>query len=108
MELEEKASLRGAAFVDRELVGLDMSGADLRDAQFEKTLVVGCDLSGADLRGARFFLCELRGVVLNDAVLGDNQFVGTTVVDPVGVSPTTQALLEEWGATFQPRHASRR
>jgi uncharacterized protein YjbI with pentapeptide repeats len=105
---EEKASLRGAVFCNRELVEMDLSGADLRGARFEKTLMVGCNLSGADLRGAQFNLCDLRGVVLADTVFDDNRFDGTTIVDAVGLDPPTRMLIEQWGGTFQPGHASSR
>lgn len=52
------------SFLNRELVGLDFSGADLPDARFEKTTLSRCNFAGTDLRGASFVLCELRGVVL--------------------------------------------
>lgn len=105
---EQKAALRGAVFADRELVGVDLSGADLRDARFEKTRMVGCDLTGADLRGAQFSLCDLRGVVLADALFGDNRFDGTTIEDAIGLSQPTRTLIEGWGGTFQPICASQR
>lgn len=105
---EEKAALRGAVFVHRDLVGMDFSGADLRGARFDKTLIAGCNLRGADLRGARFKLCDLREIVLTDALFGDNRFDGTTIVDAIGLSTPTRILLEQWGATFQPVHASHR
>jgi uncharacterized protein YjbI with pentapeptide repeats len=105
---DEKAALRGQAFVSRELVEMDLSGADLRGARFEKTMVTRCSLVGADLRGATFRLCELRGVDLAEAVFGDNRFDGTTFVDVTGLTTATTALIENCGGTFQPVYASHR
>ncbi|MBX3259267.1 MAG: pentapeptide repeat-containing protein [Labilithrix sp.] len=105
---EEKSALRGESFSNRELDGLDLSGADLRGARFDRTLLVRCNLAGADLRGARFVLCDLRGVDFADTVFGDNRFDGTTFVDVVGLSESTRALIARGGGTFQPRHASTR
>jgi uncharacterized protein YjbI with pentapeptide repeats len=105
---EEKAALRGESFANRDLVGVDLSRADLRGARFEKTLFVRCSFEGADLRGAHFNLCELRGVILVDAVFGENRFDGTTIVEPVGLESAARALLESSGATFQPLRASHR
>jgi uncharacterized protein YjbI with pentapeptide repeats len=104
----EKAGLRGERFVTRELIGIDLSGADLRGAAFEKTLLVECSLAGADLRGATFNLCDLRGVNFGNTVFGDNRFDGTTIVDPVRLDQQTRVRIEEWGGTFQPAHASPR
>lgn len=105
---EEKASLRGELFVDRELIGMDFSGADFRDALFEKTRLVQCSLAGADLRGASFKLCDLSAVDLAEAIFGDNRFDGTTFVDAMGLSASTRAMIEQGGGTFQPIHASHR
>jgi uncharacterized protein YjbI with pentapeptide repeats len=105
---QEKAALRGERFANRELVRMDFSGADLRDASFERTLLVCCNLAGADLRGARFTLCSLHGVVLMDAVFGDNRFDGTTFEEVVGLSAADRALIEQGGGTFQAPHASSR
>lgn len=105
---KEKAALRGATFANRELVGLDLSGADLRDARFERTVLVDCNLAGADLRGARLVLCDVRSVVFEDAVFGDNRFDGTTLVDVIGLGGAARTLIERSGGTFQPPHASSR
>lgn len=105
---EEKAALRGTVFANRELVGLDLSGADLRGARFERTSMTRCTLRGADLRGAQFNLCDLQHVVLADAVFGDNRFDGTTIVEALGLKPIDRSLIEQSGGTFQPPHASQR
>lgn len=104
----EKAALSGEVFLGRELVGVDLSGADLRSASFEKTTLTRCNLAGADLRGAWFIASELRGVLLGDALFGDNRFDGTTFIDVVGVSGETRASIERAGGAFQPPHASLR
>lgn len=92
----------------RTLVDIDLSGADLRGARFESTVLIRCNLAGADLRGARFTLCELYGVVLTDAVFGDNRFDGTMFVDVIGVAEPRRALIQQDGGTFQPPRASDR
>lgn len=104
----EKANLREQRFVNRELIGMDLSGADLRGAWFERTVLARCNLAGADLRGARFISCEIRDVLLSDAVLGDNRFDGTTLADAVGLAAATRSHIEEVGGTFQPAFASPR
>jgi uncharacterized protein YjbI with pentapeptide repeats len=104
----EKEELRGEVFVNRELVGLDLSGADLRGARFEKTVLVRCNLAGADLRDATFRLCELRTVVFADASFGNNRFDGTTLEDIQWLSAESRALIEQGGGTFQPPNASAR
>lgn len=105
---EEKATLRGELFTHRELVGVDLSGADLRGARFERTVLDRCNFAGADLRGARFTLCDLRDVVFSDTLFGDNSFEGTTLVDVIGLNAADRALIEQRGGTFQPIHASPR
>ena len=108
LSADEKAGLRGERFSHRELVGIDLVGADLRGARFEATVLVRCDLTGADLRGARFSACELRGVVLVDAVFGDNRFDATILEGVDGLTRGSQALIEAAGGTFQPAGASQR
>jgi BTB/POZ domain-containing protein KCTD9 len=105
---EEKASMEGELFVNRELVDVDFSGADLRGAVFEKTLLTRCNLAGADLRGARFILCDLHGVVLAAVRLDDARFDGTTLVEVVGLDPPTRVLIERCGGSFQQARASLR
>ena len=105
---EEKATLRGERFVNREFVGVDLSGADLRDARFERTIFERCNLEGADLRSARFVLCELRDVILVDALLEDSRFDGTTLVDALGLTNASRVLIEQGGGTFLHAHASLR
>ena len=104
----EKRELTGEVFRQRELVELDFSGADLRGASFEESVLLRCSFAGADLRGARFVSCDLHAIDLGDAVLGDNHFVGTTLVDAVGMTPTMSRIVIEAGGTFQPGRASRR
>jgi uncharacterized protein YjbI with pentapeptide repeats len=105
---EEKTGLRGETFRNRELVGMDFSGADLRGVTFERTMLLCCNLSHADLRGARFLLCELHAVVLANTVFGDNRFDGTTLVGVVGLDSVDRALIADAGGTFQPVNASSR
>ncbi|MBX3227054.1 MAG: pentapeptide repeat-containing protein [Labilithrix sp.] len=105
---EEKAALRGEVFTHRELVGVDFAGADLRGSRFQGTSLVRCNFKDADLRGARFVLCDFTGVVLTDAILGDNRFDGSTFADMIGVEAPTQTLIEKNGGTFLPPHASSR
>lgn len=105
--LDSIGSLDGQ-FQSRALVDMDLSGADLRGARFESTVLIRCNLAGADLRGARFTLCELYGVVLTDAVFGDNRFDGTMLVDVIGLPESTRALIQKDGGTFQPPRASDR
>ena len=104
----EKAALRDGVFVNRELAGMDLTRADLRGTHFERTRLARCDLANADLRGAQFILCEIEGVILADAVLGDNRFDGTTLVDVHGLAPASRALIERAGGTFLPSRASLR
>jgi uncharacterized protein YjbI with pentapeptide repeats len=108
MTTGEKAALRGEVFASCELVGVDLSGADLREACFERARLIRCDLSGADLRGARFTLCNLRGLVVENAVFGENRFDGTILEEVVGLSSNTQELVVRGGGTFQPLRASSR
>jgi uncharacterized protein YjbI with pentapeptide repeats len=105
---EEKAALRDEVFMNREFVDVDFSGADLRGARFERTTLVRCNLAATDLRGARFNLCNLREVVLTDAVFGDNRFDGTMFVEAVGLNDVTRALIEHGGGSFQRELASLR
>jgi uncharacterized protein YjbI with pentapeptide repeats len=105
---DEKATLGGELFLNRELVGVDFSGADLRGARFERTTLVRCNLAAADVRGAHFILCDLHAVVLADVLFEDNRFDGTTLVDAVGLTADGQAVIEGGGGTFQHVHASLR
>jgi len=91
---KEKARLRGQAFKDRELVGVDLSGADLRDALFERVVLRECTLAGADLRGTQFVLCDFHGVRL--------------LVDVDGLSESDRVDVESAGGCFQPTYTSRR
>ena len=104
----EKRELTGEVFCKRELVDMDFSGADLRGARFEKTVLLRCSFAGADLRGARFLSCDLHSIDLGDAVLGDNRFDGTTLVDALGVTGPMSKMVADAGGTFQPGHASLR
>ena len=104
----EKAALDGDLFLNYELVGIDLAGANLRGAHFERMTLVGCDFSGADLRGASFQDCELRAVVLADAIFEDNRFEGTRLIDVHGLSLPAEARIREGGGTFPPAHASLR
>ena len=108
LTLREKRELTGEMFCNRELIDLDFSGADLRGALFEKSVLLRCSFAGADLRGARFLSCDLHCVDLGDAVLGDNRFDGTTLVEPIGLTPAASKLVADAGGTFQPDKASRR
>lgn len=94
--------------MNRELVGVDFSGADLRDARFERTILDRCNLMGADLRGATFISCELRDVIFVDALFEDGRFDGTTIVDAVGLTDASRVLIERAGGALQPIHASLR
>jgi uncharacterized protein YjbI with pentapeptide repeats len=105
---QEKSELRGTVFHDREMIGIDLSGADLRDARFERVVLTACDLGDADLRGAHFVLCDLRYVVLTNAKLGDNRFYGTTLSEVTGLTEDDRLLIERDGAAFQPPRASSR
>ena len=104
----EKRDLHHERFLDRELVGVDLSGADLRSAHFERTLLASCNLSGADLRGARFVLCDVRSVDLTNVELGDNDFRGTMLMDVVGLSEESRTLIQSAGGAFQHARASLR
>jgi uncharacterized protein YjbI with pentapeptide repeats len=105
---KEKSLLRGEAFKDRVLVGVDLSGADLRDARFERVVFRECTLDGADLRGTQFLLCDLHAVRLADARLGENRFAGTTLIDVEGLSESDRAIVQTAGGCFQPTRASKR
>lgn len=104
----EKRDLHHQVFRDRELVGLDLSGADLRSARFERTLLSSCNLAGADLRGAQFVLCDVRSVDLTSAELGENDFSGTMLMDVAGLSDADRTQIQGAGGAFQNAHASLR
>jgi uncharacterized protein YjbI with pentapeptide repeats len=104
----EKAELRGAVFRDRDMVGVDLSGADLRGTRFERVRLTDCSLAGADLRGAQFLLCELRFVLLARVQLEDTRFPGTTVVEPGDLDEQGRLLIEREGGSFQHAQASAR
>ncbi len=105
---QEKSELHGQVFRDRELVGVDLSGADLRQARFERVVLDKCNLTGADLRGAHFILCDLRFVVLVEARLGENRFDGTTLVEVAGLTADGRQLIERQGGAFMHARASLR
>ena len=104
----EKSQLRDEVFRERELVGIDLCGADLRGARFERVGLERCNLTGADLRGAKFILCELRDVVMTNTQLGDNHFYGTTIRGVVGLSEAQRVAIVHEGGLFQHLHASHR
>ena len=104
----EKRELAGEVFCNRELIELDFSGSDLRGACFERSVLLRCSFAGADLRGARFLSCDLESIVLADAVLGDNRFDGTTLVEAIGVSASAREAIASGGGAFQLVRASRR
>lgn len=104
----EKRDLHHERFLDRELVGVDLSGADLRSTYFERTLLASCNLAGADLRGAQFVLCDVRSVDLTNVQVGDNDFRGTMFTDVVGLSEESRTLIRATGGTFQHGVASLR
>jgi uncharacterized protein YjbI with pentapeptide repeats len=105
---QEKTTLRGELFINRELVGLDLSGSDLRDARFEHMVLNECSLAGADLRGARFVHCHLRGVDLSGALLSESRFDGTMFDDSVVMMASDRAHIECTGGTFRHAHSSLR
>jgi uncharacterized protein YjbI with pentapeptide repeats len=105
---KEKAALAGARFSSLVLDGIDFAGADLRGANFERAVIADCDFSGADFRGARLILCELRNVLLGNALFGANRFDGTTFVDVHGLSAEDRAAIAICGGTFLQAHASLR
>jgi uncharacterized protein YjbI with pentapeptide repeats len=96
----EKQELRGEVFRDRDLVGVDLSGADLRDARFENVQLVSCNLAGADLRSTQFVLCVFRDVVLSGALLGENLFYGTTLTEIGGLAEDARREVERTGGAF--------
>jgi uncharacterized protein YjbI with pentapeptide repeats len=104
----EKRELHHERFADRELVGIDLSGADLRSARFERTVLASCSLAGADLRGAQFILCDVRSVDFTNVELGDNDFRGTMLMDVTGLSEASRALILTAGGAFQHARASLR
>jgi uncharacterized protein YjbI with pentapeptide repeats len=104
----EKTELAGQLVHDREIVGVDLSGADLRGAQFVRVVLDHCNLAGADLRGAHFIHCDLLFVVLSGVQTGDNRFVATTLVEAIGLPPDDRAAFERSGAVFRSEHASLR
>lgn len=98
----EKRELRGQVFRDRDLVGVDLSGADLRNTRFENVRLASCNLAGADLRAARFVLCAFRDVVLSGARLGRNVFYGTTLTEIGGLNEDARRDVERAGGAFSP------
>lgn len=104
----EKRELHHERFADRELVGVDLSGADLRSTRFERTVLASSSLAGADLRGAEFVLCDLRSVDFSGVELGDTDFRGTMLTDVVGLSEESRALIVTAGGAFQHARASLR
>lgn len=102
LSAREKCELQGAVFRDRDLSGLDFSGADLRNARFENVHLASCNLSGADLRGAQFIVCALRDVVLSGALLGENLFYGTVLTEIGGLTEDARREVERAGGAFGP------
>ena len=70
-------------FEERDLAGVDLSGARLRDARFNRTELSGSDLSGIDGHRAKFITARLLGVSFDGAKLTEADF---TKADLTGAS----------------------
>ena len=70
-------------FEERDLSGVDLSGARLRDARFNRAQLSGSDLTGIDGHRAKFITSRLLGVRFDDARLTEVDF---TKADLTGAS----------------------
>ena len=70
-------------FEERDLSGVDLSGARLRDARFNRTELSGSDLSGIDGHRAKFITARLVGTRFDGAKLTEADF---TKADLTGAS----------------------
>ena len=81
----------GEPIANRDLQGIDLSGAPLRGGVFSQVRLVGANLANADLREAFFDHCDLSGCTLQTAQLRGAVFDHCTL-DGI------QALAASWHA----------
>lgn len=77
--IKEGADLRGAHFVDADLLDANLQGANFRRADFRVANLKGADFRDANLEGADFTGADLRGAKLEGANLEGAKLEGAKI-----------------------------